>query len=398
VDLSLLRDCVINWWPFPAAALLCAWLGRKRWRGAAQKGRPRLARFVATGWIISAMVLMTVITPQAVNLQRKYRTAHSVTLSAASLTPAPSLFDPTIAAFVEATDQGVRYISVAGIHSSPSTGNQYLVLGRIERNRNTRQDLQRELRVHAVRWGDRSLLGPGSVTVGCGDAVVPGSRNAAAQRVCQWRHGGSTGLLIPVPRTTTADPIDDYQTMIIEAQAITSTVLTPSLSRYHPFQASGLLFLQLALAALVVIVSISGHELSHAVVARLVGSEVLGVTIGVGRVVWQHKIGGVEVRWCSLPLGGHVRHRRTTARQTRWRPMAIAAAGPSFNVATGVALVAIHAGPTLPLIAVGLGVVNLIPYSVVLPEIGVRVGTDGYQMLQAFRRGDTRTPTNSACA
>jgi Zn-dependent protease len=170
------------------------------------------------------------------------------------------------------------------------------------------------------------------------------------------------------------------------AQQLQTTLLVADDSRYHPFQLGGKLALDLAIAILFAILSIVGHELSHAAVARSVGSKVFGIVIGMGPTLWRGTIRGVEVDWRKLPIGGYIRHQRCATDDSRWRPILIAGAGPGFNLLTGAAMIGVYgATSTLAIIGVGLGFVNLIPYSVLLPEVNVRVGTDGYQILRHIR-------------
>jgi Zn-dependent protease len=393
VDLSLFRDCVINWWPFPALTLVCLAMAHKARRRARADQHVMRTYAVAVTWALGALVLGLIATPQVVLLQRDYRTAHSVSLVAPpTLESTPSKWKPAIDEFIEATSPAVRKSSVTGILQSRLTGARYLLLTRLERNRLGLADLQTGMEVRTQRQGDRSLTGPGSAVTGCGPAtthlLVESPRTSPLQ-LCQWRHGGSTGYLYLL----SAEPMS-YESMLGDTEAIKSAVLVASMSRYHPFQSSGMLFVELAIAALVVVLSIVGHELSHAVIARLVGSEVLGVTIGVGKCVWQRRMFGVDVRCCSLPLGGHVRHRRTSARPTRWRPAAIAAAGPLFNLLVAWVLLIALEDSTLALISASLGLVNLIPYSVLLPDVNVRIGTDGYQLVRALRPQRVNPPNS----
>ncbi len=284
------------------------------------------------------------------------------------------------------TRAGLRRYSVAGIVNSKSAG-PLLVLARLERNHYLLNTLTSSLNAAPTDLGKSTHYGAASAIFGCTHTTRPpdpASPGVVAQAMqmprCEWRHDGSTAVVIPLATNI------NWTAVQAEASQLQHSVLVTDESRYHPFQLGGKLALDLLIAILFGVVSIIGHELSHAAIARLVGSRVIGVTIGIGPTLWSGTIRSVEVEWRKLPIGGYVRHQRPSSDHSRWRPMSIAAAGPMFNLITGGALLAVLGSSTLGLIGIGLGLVNLIPYSVIVPEVNVRVGTDGYQILRYVRQ------------
>jgi regulator of sigma E protease len=93
---------------------------------------------------------------------------------------------------------------------------------------------------------------------------------------------------------------------------------------------------------------ITFHEFGHFWVARRFGVRVLRFSIGFGKPIWSHTArDGVEYAIGAIPLGGYVKfldareaeHPELVARQAGeynaapiWQRMAIAAAGPVFNI------------------------------------------------------------------
>src|SRR5512141_752777 len=100
-------------------------------------------------------------------------------------------------------------------------------------------------------------------------------------------------------------------------------------------------------------VLVTFHEFGHFWVARRFGVRVLRFSIGFGKPIWSHTArDGVEYAIGAIPLGGYVKfldareaeHPELVARQPGeynaapiWQRMAIAAAGPVFNILFTVA-------------------------------------------------------------
>jgi hypothetical protein len=388
MDWRLLRDWVMNWWAFPLVVVGCLIMARRRWSSAKDSKSPAFKRIASLGFVGGAIAIMTVAVPLSWSLQQGFRSAHSVGLQAPSeLQPVPAQWKAMADEFGAQTRAGLRRYSVAGIVNSESAG-PLLVLARLERNHYLVSTLTSSLGAAPTDLGQHTNFGAASAIFGCthitkGTSQASPSGVAKAMQVprCEWRHDGSTAVVIPLAATI------NWTAVQSEASQLQHSVLVTDESRYHPFQLGGKLALDLLIAVLFGIVSIIGHELSHAGIARLVGSRVIGVTIGIGPTLWSGTIRNVEVEWRKLPIGGYVRHQRPSSDHSRWRPMSIAAAGPLFNLMTGGALFAImHSNTTLGLIGIGLGLVNLIPYSVLVTELNVRVGTDGYQILRYIRQ------------
>lgn len=98
-------------------------------------------------------------------------------------------------------------------------------------------------------------------------------------------------------------------------------------------------------------VLVTFHEFGHFWVARRCGVKVLRFSVGFGRALWSHTgRDGTEYRIAMIPLGGYVKmldaregevpenekHREFTGKPV-WQRIAIAAAGPVFNLVFAVA-------------------------------------------------------------
>jgi Peptidase family M50 len=382
----------MNWWVFPLVVVGCVAMARKRWLQSAGSPNLILKRIAAAGFVAISMFVCFAAIPFSWTLQEGYRAAQSVGLRTPTAAKrVPEHWRALAAAFDDGTRPGLRRYSVSGVVDS-ATG-PLLLLARIERNHNLVKTLTDSLQTSPIDFGKHTNYGPASAVFGCShtrnqsfakSAVVGGPDEPDSVLLlarCEWRHEGSTAVIIPLANDVNWAVVRDV------SQSLKGQVLVADEGRYHPFQLGGKLALDLLVALLFGVISIVGHELSHAAMARLVGSQVIGVTIGIGPTVWKGIFRGVEVEWRKIPVGGYVRHQRPDDDTSRWRPVFIAAAGPGFNLATGAGLMVITKGmSTLSLIGFGLGLVNLIPYSVVLPEVNIRVGTDGYQILRHLRQ------------
>lgn len=101
---------------------------------------------------------------------------------------------------------------------------------------------------------------------------------------------------------------------------------------------------------------ITFHELGHYVVARLCNVKVLRFSIGIGKVLFSRRFGADQTEWVisALPLGGYVKMldlreqdektltqselKREFTRQSVWKRIAIAAAGPIANFLLAIIL------------------------------------------------------------
>ncbi len=151
------------------------------------------------------------------------------------------------------------------------------------------------------------------------------------------------------------------------------------------------------------------HELAHALVARMLGVRVWGISLGRGPLLWSGTIGSCQVRVGLLPLHGEVRlmdqdaealgYRRIGSPKpafqwlsgSSWRAPLITAAGSVANLLTAKAVAAYWAvipGPIPPLFSLSICcfVVNAVMFLNLMPIRGL----DGWRMaLQAaaWRRG-----------
>jgi hypothetical protein len=321
-----------------------------------------------------AVAIGLMLGPVSWEAQRSYRQSHSVGIASGVLDSAaiPESYRAEVAAFESATKPSVKRYTQTGVLRA--NGAAFLVLARIERNRNPEV-------FPGNRWVRRSpalrpeALGPSATEFGCtsGSGQLDDESARAPFGRCEWRHPGSTGVVIPL------DQAVSLQTL----RQVTDQVLVADSGRYHPFKVAGGNAAALMWALLAIIASLVLHELGHAAAAYLVGAEVLGISIGMGKKLVDRRWRGVRIMVSALPIGGFVQCRPRAAAGYRWRQSAIWAAGPATNLIIGaVAWMAGTSWALVALINVLLAVANLIPYSKYLPEIERRVGTDGYQLLQ----------------
>lgn len=138
------------------------------------------------------------------------------------------------------------------------------------------------------------------------------------------------------------------------------------------------------------------HELGHALVARLVGVRLWGLSVGRGPTLWRGRIGRVRVRLALLPVGGAVQLLDADATRIgytlrrgswrfRWNPLAwrapaISVAGAVSNLAGAVVVgwsAALGGPPLLAYFAACLLVANLTGYLNLLPVFS----SDGAHLL-----------------
>ncbi len=101
------------------------------------------------------------------------------------------------------------------------------------------------------------------------------------------------------------------------------------------------------------------HEFGHFIVARMVGVRVEKFSIGFGRKIFGRKAGDTEYMVSWIPLGGYVKFygddpdsdendEESFMNQDVRKRLAIVSAGPLFNIATAVLIVALAAFIGLP--------------------------------------------------
>jgi tetratricopeptide (TPR) repeat protein len=133
------------------------------------------------------------------------------------------------------------------------------------------------------------------------------------------------------------------------------------------------------------------HELAHALVAKLVGSRVFGITIGIGKTVWSGKFLGMDWIFNILPIAGITIAGGQPASHMRLKLFLTYLAGPASHVL--MVLILFLLKMTLPLSTLGqrlssslifanilLAVVSLFPQktnTVVGPQ-----GTDGWHLFR----------------
>jgi hypothetical protein len=86
-----------------------------------------------------------------------------------------------------------------------------------------------------------------------------------------------------------------------------------------------------ALALLVLYLMIIPHELSHAVVAWLLGGRIFEIRIGYGRTIWSRSIRGVIISLCQYPLMGMCVIMYPDRRFIRLRHFLVVSAGVLFS-------------------------------------------------------------------
>ena len=153
---------------------------------------------------------------------------------------------------------------------------------------------------------------------------------------------------------------------------------------------------KLLFGALACWLALAVHELGHALVARLVGVRIWGISVGKGPLLWRGMVGGCRVRLALLPIAGSVQLLDADAKRIgysirpgswrfrwnpgAWRAPAISMAGALSNLA-GAALVgwsaALAGPPLLAYFASCLLVANLTGYFNLLPMFS----SDGAHLL-----------------
>ena len=146
-------------------------------------------------------------------------------------------------------------------------------------------------------------------------------------------------------------------------------------------------------------IALALHELGHALVARLLGVRVWGISVGKGPILWRGRVGGCRVRLALVPIAGAVHLLDADAERIgytirpgswrfrwnarAWRAPAISMAGAMSNLA-GAAVVgwstALAGPPLLAYFAACLLVANLSGYLNLLPVFS----SDGAHLLAHF--------------
>jgi len=100
------------------------------------------------------------------------------------------------------------------------------------------------------------------------------------------------------------------------------------------------------------------HELGHFLAARAVGLPVLRFSIGMGPVIFSHRLKGVEWALSALPFGGYVLFDAESVafeNASPWRKVVTALAGPMANLVIGCLLFIMAASLSVHGLAIGTG-------------------------------------------
>jgi Zn-dependent protease len=192
---------------------------------------------------------------------------------------------------------------------------------------------------------------------------------------CGWADYGTVGLLLPASGQSL--------TQLRNAAHAVREQVEVRQNGYSPFKNAGQSMLFIALAAIGIIASLVLHELAHAIVAWSVGTQVHVICIGAGRTIVERTFRGTAFIVRAKPLGGFVSTQARTAAGYRWKATAVWAAGPGANALLALISTALFGATSLlTLCNIAMCTFNLLPFSKFIPEIGQRIGTDGYQILQ----------------
>jgi hypothetical protein len=112
----------------------------------------------------------------------------------------------------------------------------------------------------------------------------------------------------------------------------------------------GWLYLNAALTIILGALLLIPHELSHALVARLLGLRVCAILLGTGKLLWCGRVFGVPVQVRAVPVAGIVTFSLTKSRLMRLRRFFTYLAGPAANgVLLAVVLVLVPGHRLYPL-------------------------------------------------
>ncbi len=351
--LSFLAAWIANWWLAVLAPIGFAFFGYRNLRNE--------STHKALGAFVCAIAFALIFLPMTWSSQRHQEAKYSVDVrqdvpTADGLSAPTPLIGSEEAVWLE--DSTTRQKAI--VHRDGDS----IVLARRQSNRVPRAALPALLEgaVPTKIITDNKFGG----ATGCIQAV---------ETRCAWADHGTVGVVIrPVTSTIqeTAQILDQMRNFIE----------IPS-NRYHPFGDAFKFIFYLILLGFLLALSIVGHEFAHAAAALAVGNEVLTICIGMGRTLVDRKFGSVQLLLKAMPIGGYIQSVAHKDNGYRERQMIVWAAGPLANMimAIGFALF-VGIGHPLVLANVGLFVVNLIPFSKEIPELGRRIGTDGFQLME----------------
>jgi Zn-dependent protease len=360
-----------NWWSLLA---LIGGLGWGAWRAARVRSVQTAVACATAAGSIAVMLL-----PLSWHGQQHRALARSVDVVARAT--APELrSDPELKAWF-GRGRGLRASAVQRANSDGT----YLVLVRRQSNRVPGVALQRLLQGGPT--GDVPTITsvePGALSGAAGCAV------AGSGARCAWADRGTVGLV-----TSSDIDVTRLAPLLLAERAEAEYPR----DRYHPYR-EGLTFsLMLLLGIALMVASIVLHEVAHAVIARLLGAQVLTICIGAGALLLDRDVHDIRVLVRVIPLGGYVQIVQPNARTFRRNQALVCSAGPLMNVVLSV-IAGVALGWTHPLAILNglLALANAVPYSKQIPEAGRRVGTDGYQVIEVLSRRRVFDPASQVTA
>jgi hypothetical protein len=354
---GFLSSWAISWWP-----LVTIIAGSIAW--SIRRGRKRDKRAVLGAVLAFALISQFVPITMAAERHQKRKLAtgfrrdlqHSAGVDAAAGSP-----------------QALWIASVKGTKPFHVIVDGVEVLGRRQSNQSPASALEELL-------GAPPTLIPGQTSdlggvVGCTDTQARTPSVDAFPVRCGWANFGTVGLLLPAAGQSLTQ-------LSNVAHGVRGQVEFRQ-DGYSPFENAGQSALFIALAAFGILASLVLHELAHAVVAWSVGTKVHVICIGAGRTLVEGRLGSAAFIVRSKPLGGFVQTQATTSAGYRWKATVVWAAGPGANALLALLSASVFGfGSLLTLCNIAMCTFNLLPFSKFIPEIGQRIGTDGYQILQ----------------
>jgi hypothetical protein len=329
-----LGSWAISWWPLLAAIAGALW-----WSGRAARRKDKRAILGAA----LALALATQFAPISFAAERHQRRKLSMALRR-ELPEAAAIPGSPVAAWINATAATNKtkpfHVLVDGVE----------VLARKQSNR-VPQNALRELLGTELTLVPSGLMGG---ALGCTDTVRGPATEVTVNSThpirCGWADYGTVGYLLPTRDQSLVE-------MIGVATLVRAQVEVPR-NGYSPFRNA----------------FVSG---------TFIATRVNVLCIGAGRTLFERTIRGTQCIVRLRPIGGFVQTQARTSKGYRWKSCVVWAAGPGTNALiafTGSRILGM--GSVLVLCNIVMCTFNLLPFSKFIPEIGRRIGTDGYQIIQ----------------
>jgi Zn-dependent protease len=356
----------ISWWPLVAAITGSIW-----WSVRAARRKDKRAVLGAA----LALALATQFAPVSFAAERHQKRKLSVALrrelpeaAAVAGSPAADWINATLAAQVTKP----FHVIVDGVE----------VLARKQSNQNPTAALRELLGVEPTLIPSSPIGGALGGVLGCTDLVGPSAEvtlNSTNRVRCGWADYGSVGYLLPIRNQSLAE--------LSKAAPAARSRVEVRHDGYSPFRNALLSAVFIGAAALAIIASLILHELGHALAAWFVGTRVNVLCIGAGRTLFERTIRGTQCIVRIRPIGGFVQTQARTSKGYRWKSCVVWAAGPGTNALLAFVGSRIFGlGSVAVLCNIAMCAFNLLPFSKFIPEIGRRIGTDGYQIIQFATR------------